>query len=127
MIDLRTALRLDAGATAALGVLLVPLAGPAERSLGIPAALTVAAGLGLLAWAMLVAWVSTRPSRTLVIDVVVGNALWVAASLLYAVLARGSLTGLGIAFVVAQAAVVLVLLELQILGVRRSGATVNAS
>jgi len=127
MIDLRTALRLDAGATAALGVVLLPLAGPAEGLLGVPASLSVAAGLGLLAWAVVVAWVATRPSRTLVIDVVAGNALWGVASLLYAILARGSLTGLGTAFVAAQAAAVLVLLEVQILGVRRPGETVTAS
>ncbi|SFB44519.1 hypothetical protein SAMN05216266_111220 [Amycolatopsis marina] len=116
MRNLRLVLRLDAAATATMGVLLVALAWVLDGLLGFPVPLSVAAGAGLLLWAVLVARVSTSLAPKLVREVIAGNTLWVLASFGYVILAWSGLTTLGVLFVVAQATVVLALAVLQTTG-----------
>lgn len=125
---LRQALLADAVASGALGLLLA-LAGHAIGPfLGLPAGLLTAVGLLLLPWAVAVGWLATRgtPPRRAVWAVIALNALWVLASVLALVGGWLRPNGLGYAFVLGQAAVVLVLLELQLPGLRRSEAAVPA-
>lgn len=119
MRDLRLVLRLDAVATAAMGVLLVALAWVLDGLLGLPVLLSVLSGAGLLLWAVFVARVSANLAPALVREVIAGNAVWVLASFGYVILAWSGLTALGVLFVVAQATVVLALAVLQTTGLTR--------
>jgi len=124
----RAALKLDAAASGAVGVLMLLAAGmvvgnerPFVDLLGTPVALLASAGLFLVAFAAFV-WVSGSRQRvggTAARTVVAINALWVLASV--AVVAAGpfSLTALGVSFVLVQAAVALFAV-LQSVGLRRS-------
>lgn len=120
MLDQRTALRLDALASGALGALLVVLAGVLVGPLGLPVPLSIVVGAGLLAWAAFVAWVSIGVAPTLVTDVILLNTAWVLASVGYALLA--DLTALGVAFVLVQAAAVAALTAMQAAGRRAARA-----
>jgi hypothetical protein len=118
MFDLRTALRLDAIASGGLGALLLATAGLLDEPLGLPVGLTLVVGGVLLVWSGLVGWISVGASEPLAKDVVAGNVVWVAASTVFAVSGWVELTGLGVAFVVAQAAAVAGLTCLQVAGLR---------
>ena len=113
MTDIRTALRLDALATGAVGALLLALGGLLEDRLGLDRTLATAVGAGLLAWAAFVAWVSVERRPALVSEVVAVNLAWVVASLVFAA-AWDDLTALGVAVVVAQAVAVVALTALQV-------------
>ena len=114
---LRRLLLTDAATCAAMGLALDLGAAPLASLTGLPAPLLLAAGLSLLPIAVFMALVAWRPHPAAVRLVVLGNAAWVAASLL--LLVSGPLTGwaaangLGVAFVLAQALAVagLALLE----------------
>ena len=118
---LRRVLILDAVASGATAALLVAAAGLIHGMLGLPLSLLRGAGLVLLPYVAFVAFVATReriePAAVWVI--IISNALWASASLLLLLLGAIAPTGLGIAFVVAQAAVVALLGELQYMGLRR--------
>jgi glucose uptake protein GlcU len=92
--------------------------------LGLPVALLRGAGLVLVPYVALVAFVATRrriePAAVWLI--IACNALWALAS--FVLLLSGELapTGLGIAFVAAQAIIVALLGELQYMGLRRPAA-----
>ena len=121
---LRLALKLDAVASGALGLLAAVAAPMLETLLGIPAALLLPLGLFLVAYAAAV-WLTgarARLSRTAAWAVVGLNAVWAIDSL--ALVAAGwlPLTALGVAFVLAQAAAVTLFAALQILGLRRLAA-----
>jgi hypothetical protein len=122
---LRHVLLLDAAASGAMSLLLIAGAGLLEGLLGLPVALMREAGLILIPYAALVAWVGTREliARRAVWSIIAANALWAVASL--GLLASGLVapTGLGWAFVVAQAAAVAVLGELQYAALKRPAAT----
>ena len=118
---LRRVLFVDAATCVATGGLMALDAVPLASLLGLPAALLFYAGLSLFPVAALMLWVATRrdiprPGAWLVIA---GNAGWVAGSVL--VLLANSPTGLGYAFVIAQAVVVALLAELESMGLRRIG------
>ncbi len=113
MTDIRSIFRLDAVASGALGVLLVALNQVLENPLGLPVMLSVVVGLGLLAWAGFVTWVSVRQSPAMVLDVIILNLVWVAASLVF-VIGWSRLTGWGVVFVLAQAFAVAALTLLQV-------------
>ena len=113
MTDIRTALRLDALATGAVGALLLALGGLLEDRLGLDRTLATAVGAGLLGWAAFVAWVSVERRPALVSEVVAVNLAWVVASLVFAA-AWDDLTALGVAVVVAQAVAVVALTALQV-------------
>lgn len=118
---LRWALLADAAASGVMGLLMLLGAGPLGTLLHLPAALLSGAGLVLLPYAALVAWLGSRASLTRpAVWAVIGiNAIWAADSLL--LLASGWVqpNGLGQAFVVAQALAVALFAELQFLGLRR--------
>ena len=109
---LRFALLGDAAASGATGLLLATSAGALAPLLGLPEGLLRGAGLLLLPYAAFVAWLGARRGggcvpRNAVRAVVAINLLWALDSVLLLEMGRVSPTGLGIAFVLAQAAVVL--------------------
>lgn len=119
---LRLALKLDAVASGALGALLLVTATVLDDLLGIPLALLVPVGLFLLAYAAFVWIVGTRRriNRTAAWTVVVLNLVWVADSVVVVLAGPFPLTGLGVTFILAQAAAVLLFADLQFLGLRRA-------
>ncbi|TCR68308.1 hypothetical protein [Bosea sp. BK604] len=119
---LRNALALDAAACATTGLLLALGAGPLSGLLGFPASFLMGAGLVLLPCAALLAVFAGREalSRLAVYAVIGVNILWVADSILILVAGWFAPTGLGIAFVLAQAAAVAAITELEVIGLKRS-------
>ncbi len=121
---LRQALLADATTSGAFGLLMLLAAGPLSHMLGLPELLLRSAGAVLIPFVALLAWLGLREQmhRALVWAVILGNILWAADSLLLLVSGWVSPSGAGYAFVIAQALVVLMYAELQILGLRRSAA-----
>ncbi len=126
---LRNALAADAAACAATGLLLAMAAGPLSGLLGFPASFLRGAGLVLLPCAALLAWFCARETLPrLVVYAVIGvNILWVADSIAILVAGWFQPSGLGIAFVLAQAAAVAVIAELEVIGLKRSAASSSAN
>lgn len=118
---LRLGLTVDALASGAVGAVILPAAGWLDGHLGLPAGLLAAAGLAMLVAGALYGVVATRsPTPLGAARVIVAlNLLWVAGSVGLLISGAVEPTGLGYAFVVAQAAAVVVFSELQILGLRR--------
>ncbi len=92
----------------------------------LPEALLRETGLSLIAYAIFVGWLGTRPSmpKALALIVVAGNAAWTLASI--ALLFSGAVSPdlLGeIVVVVVQAIATGVFAELQYIGLRKSGGT----
>ena len=118
---LRTDLLLDAAASGAMALLLVAGAGILGPFLGLPVSLLFWAGIALVPWTVLLVMLArrTQASRLLAYDVIVVNALWVAASL--GIVIGGLVTPnlLGTAFIVAQAVAGAGLTVLQMAGLRR--------
>lgn len=116
---LRRVLLADAVASGATGLLAVTV--PLSGLLGLPAGLLRGAGLILLPYAALVAWLALRaapPPRWAVWAVVGINACWAADSLLLLLSGWVAPTGLGIAVVVMQALAVAGFAVLQALALR---------
>ena len=122
---LRYALVGDAVASGATGLLLALGAGALAGLLGLPEALMRSAGLILLPYAAVVAFLGTRAtiSRRAVWAVIAVNGVWVADSLILLASGWVSPTALGYAFVLAQALVVLLFAEAQYFGLRRAART----
>ena len=118
---LRNVLLLDAAASGATGLLLIAGAGLLDGLLGLPVALMREAGLILVPYVAFVAWVGTRQTiaRSAVWTIIVANAVWTVASIGLLVSGWVAPTALGYAFVIAQAAVVALLGELQYAGLKR--------
>ena len=116
----RRVLFVDAATCVATGLFLALLAVPLAPVLGLDANLLLYAGLALLPIAAFIAWVATREriSPAGVWLVIIGNGLWVLASL--ALLFAVSPTPLGYAFVIAQALVVAALAEFEYVGLRKA-------
>ncbi|WP_243372374.1 hypothetical protein [Microvirga solisilvae] len=121
---LRQALLADATTSGAFGLLMLLAADPLSRLLGLPEGLLRGAGLVLLPYVALLAWLSLRGEmpKALIWGVIIGNIAWTADSLLLLVSGWVSPTTAGYAFVIMQALVVLMYAELQIMGLRRSNA-----
>ena len=120
---LRLALLGDAAATGATGLLLATAAGPLAPLLGLAGPLLRSAGLMLLPYAAVIAWVGTRtaPPRWAVRAAVALNLVWTANSLLLLFWGPASLTAPGAAFVLAQALAVLGFAVAQWTASRRAG------
>jgi hypothetical protein len=118
---LRRALMLDAIASGATGLLLIAGAGLLEGLLGLSVALLRGAGLVLVPYVAFVIFTGTRAAipQPAVWTIIAANALWAAASVLLLVSGWVAPSALGYAFVIAQAAVVALLGELQYVGIRR--------
>jgi hypothetical protein len=128
---LRRVLLADAVASGATGALTLLAAAPLSGLLGLPAGLLRAAGLALLPYAAAVAWLALRraePARAVVWAVVAINAVWAVDSVLL-LLVPGWVapTALGVAFVLAQAAVVAGFAALQGLGLRTAPPALRAA
>jgi len=110
---LRGLLVLDATTCLLMGALLLAAAAPLAPWLGLPQPLLWWAGVLLVPCAALMGATAAmrRPLPGLVWLVILGNAAWVLASL--GVLVIHAPTGLGLAFVLAQAGVVTLLLALE--------------
>ncbi|MEO5669468.1 MAG: hypothetical protein ABIR26_02150 [Ramlibacter sp.] len=122
---LRYVLLADAASCIATGALQVAFTGALAQHLGIPAGLLAGTGWFLLAYAATVAFIATRDPipRGFVWLLVAGNLGWAAACV--ALLASGWIApaSLGVAWILAQAATVAVLAELQWTGLRRTRIT----
>ena len=119
---LRLALRVDATASGALGVLGVAAAPLLTDLLGPQGAVLRATGAFLVGYAAALVVLAARPRIPLPAAwiVVVGNSAWVLGSVIAVVAGRASLTALGVAFVLLQALAVAVFAELQWMGIRRA-------
>ena len=122
---LRYVLLADAVASAATGLLMIAGAGLLEGFLGLPTALLREAGLVLIPYVAFVAYVGTRENimRGAVWAIIVANAVWALASVALLVSGWIAPNTLGVIFIAAQAAVVAVFGELQLVGLRRSAVT----
>ena len=119
---LRQALLADAATSAAFGLLMLIGAESLSGILGLPEMLLRIAGVALLPYAGFIGWLGVREEiqKPIAWAVVLGNALWVADSILLLASSWVSPTSAGYAFVVAQALVVLMYAEFQYVGLRRS-------
>ena len=119
---LRRVLLFDAATCLLTGAVMLAAGGAVERLLAIPAQVSGALGVVLLAFGAAVAWVGTRPHllRPAVWGIIALNALWAIESVL--ALAFGWLepNALGQAFIIGQAVAVAVIAELQFVGLRRA-------
>jgi hypothetical protein len=118
---LRYALLADAIASGATGLLLIVGAGLLDGLLGLPVALMREAGLLLVPYVALVAYVGTREaiSRPAVQTIIALNVVWTICSIGLLLTDYVAPTALGTAFVIVQAAAVAVFAELQFIGLRR--------
>jgi hypothetical protein len=110
----------DALSCAATGALQVGLTDMLARLTGLPASLLIGTGVFLLAYAVLAAWMAARavPPRRLVGLVIVGNLAWALGGVALLASDLVAHTMLGTAWVLVQAVVVVVLAELQWMGLR---------
>ena len=105
-------------------LLLIAGAGLLEGWLGLPVVLMREAGLILVPFVAFVAWAGKRASvsRSAVAAIIAVNVLWVVASICLLIGNWVAPTMLGYAFVIAQAAAVGLLAELQYVGLKRQDA-----
>jgi hypothetical protein len=118
---LRRVLTLDAVTSGAMGLMLIAGAGLLGPMLNLPVSLLRGVGLSFIPFVALVAYAATRSpaSRSLALTVAVLNAVWVVASIGLLMSGLVAPNILGTVFVAAQAVVVGILAELQIIGARR--------
>uniref|UniRef100_A0A9E8CL68 Uncharacterized protein n=1 Tax=Bosea sp. NBC_00436 TaxID=2969620 RepID=A0A9E8CL68_9HYPH len=124
---LRAALALDAAACAGMGLILAAAAGPLAAPLGLPVDFLRGAGLVLLPCAALIGWFASRKAlpRFAIYAVIGVNLFWIADSIAILLAGWFAPTGLGIAFVLLQAAAVAIVTELEVIGFKRSGAALH--
>ena len=122
--NLRFALLADAVASGATGLMMIAGADLLTGLLGLPVALMREAGLLLVPYVALVAFVGTRQniSHGAVKAIIALNIAWVAGSVGLLMSGTVAPTVLGYAFVIFQAVVVGVFAELQFIGLRRDQA-----
>ena len=118
---LRNVLLADALVSGATGLLMTLAAGLLEPILRVPPALLRGAGLALLPYAAVVAWLARREAlpRGAVWAVVACNAVWAVDCVALLVTGWIDPTLLGVAFILMQALVVAAFAELQVVGLRR--------
>ena len=119
---LRYALIGDAVASGATGLLMAAGAGILTGLLNLPEELMRYAGMFLLPYAVIVAYVGTRPevSKAAVWTIIAINALWAVESIGLLIGSWVAPTMLGYAFVIFQAVVVLAFAEAQYMGLRQA-------
>ena len=125
---LKRVLIVDAVSCLGMGAMLIAGGGGLADLLGLPAALTEAAGLALVPLGLFIFWLGTREAvhPAFVWLVILGNVGWTVESVL-TVLATPAITALGALFVAGQAAAVLSLAALEFVGLERSRAATAAS
>ncbi|MFI7438856.1 hypothetical protein [Nonomuraea indica] len=121
---LRFALKQDAIGSGANGIVFLAVAAVFGSMFGLPAAFLVPVGAFLVAFAAALLLLAARQvvNRAAVVTVMVVNVAWVVASAEMLIAGWFPLTGLGTAFVIAQAAVVAGFTGLQFAGLRRVSA-----
>lgn len=119
---IRRTLLLDAAMSGACAVLLIAGAGTLADLLGLPEDLLFISGLILVPFVGMLVWLmrAGSPSAIGVRAIIAINVAWVAASAVLLVSGLVDPTPLGTAFVIVQAAAVLVFAELQIIALRRT-------
>ncbi|MFF7246494.1 hypothetical protein ACFZBU_21600 [Embleya sp. NPDC008237] len=119
---LRIALRLDAIATGAVGLLALAGCAAFDGALGLPTAFLAGLGAFLVLYALGVWRVAARsaPHRTAVRVVIGLNLLWFADSVLTALTGWLDPTGLGTTLIVLQAIAVLGFADVQIFALRKA-------
>lgn len=119
---LRTVIAVDAAACGLMGAAFAFDAGWLAEPLGLSPALMQPVGLFLLPYALLLAWLASRPAlpRPVVWTLVGFNIVWAAESIGLVALGWAQPTTLGLAVVVGQALAALVVAELQYLALRRA-------
>lgn len=122
---LRHVMLADAASCFATGALQAAFPAALATLLGLPAGLLLATGWFLLGYAAVAAYVGTRDPvpRAPVAVFAVGNLAWAVACVALLAGAWVQPTALGTAYVLAQAATVVVLAELQRLGLKRNPVT----
>jgi hypothetical protein len=112
----------DAASCAGTGALQLFFGDALGRLTGLPAPLLLGTGVFLLAYAAAAAWMASRatPPRRLIGLVVAGNFGWAAACIALLAVGGAAIAPLGWAWVIAQAVTVVVLAELQWIGLRHS-------
>ncbi len=125
---LRLALSVDAVVSGTTGLAMWALAAPLEALLGVPATLLRYAGISLLPFVAVVAYLATRDSvpRSAVWVVIACNVLWAVDSVLLLFTGWVEPTLLGSAFILGQALIVAAFAEMQYVGLQRSQATAAA-
>ena len=125
---LRRALLADATFSGASAILMTFGAGAFANLLNLPEVLFRETGLFLIAYTVLVGWLSTRVSapKALVIIVIAGNAAWTVASIALLLSSLVSPNLLGELVIAAQAIATGAFAELQYLGLRRSSGVAAA-
>lgn len=93
---LPTTLIANAASSAMTGVALVAGAAPLSGWLGIPAWLSIAVGIGLLAFAVSVAFVARNPRPTAVRQVIAADVAWVVGAAVVIVGFPGSMSTAGL-------------------------------
>jgi hypothetical protein len=123
--NLRFALIADAVASGATGLMMIAGADLLTGLLGLPVPLMREAGLVLVPYVALVAYVGTRANipHGAVKAIIALNIAWVAGSVGLLMSGFVAPTVLGYAFVIFQAIVVGVFAELQLIGLRREAQT----
>lgn len=121
---LRPVLYFDAATCLLMAALLLIGGSGLGALLGLPAGLLTASALILIGFAAAVVAVASRPvlHRRGVWAIAVVNILWAIDSLLILALGWVEPNGLGLAFVIVQAVAVLVIAEIQIIGLKRARA-----
>ncbi len=119
---LRLALRLDAAVSGACGLLMAALPGPLGAMTALPAGLLLGAGLFLLPYGGLMAWLAGRGAlpRAMLWLLVAGNLAWAVECAALPLLGWVAPNGWGIAFLAVQAGAVAVFAELYLVALRRA-------
>jgi hypothetical protein len=119
---LRLALLADAAVSGVTGLAMMLGAGVVDGLLGVPGVLLRYAGLSLMPFAALVAFLATREnlSRPAAWAVVAYNALWAVDSIVLMASGWIAPTALGYAFIAFQALVVAIFAKLQYIGLRKA-------
>ncbi len=122
--SLKTALAADAASGAATAALQLALPRLLADELGLPMALLLETGLFLAGLAVVLALLarSTRVAAPLVWAIVIGNTAWSIACVLLWATGMVAPTALGIAFLLAQATVVMALAVWEAIGLKASRA-----
>ncbi|MCB1554739.1 MAG: hypothetical protein KDJ14_13105 [Xanthomonadales bacterium] len=119
---LRLALRLDGAVSSLAGVLTLALSEWMATELGAPPNAVVALGVFMLAYglSLLLLARTQAASPILLWGIVIGNALWAAASVALAFSSLIAPTTPGLVVLIGQAVAVFGLTEMQFIGLRRS-------
>jgi hypothetical protein len=119
---LRRVLVVDAVSSGAMGIAMVAFGELLAGLLQLPVELLSETGIVLLPFAAFVGFIASRsePSRFAVWTIIGLNVVWVVDSILLLFTGWVAPNALGYAFVIAQAAAVLVFADLEYMGLRRS-------